>query len=194
MTRVPLSNTGDWKLEYEEQDVRGFDALDAAGNRIGEVEHMIVNTDTKYVDAVVLDDGTEYPARDIRIGDGVIYVEGEHPEDVAETVTVYDDYGRVKEREMVVGDRDKFDTYGDDFRSHYETTYGEAGQAYDYYEPAYRYGYDAAYQEPYRNRLYDDVETDLQNDYSGRHPNTAYDEVRDAVRYGYTRAQRGRRD
>lgn len=188
MSRVALSNTGTWDLKFDEQDVRGFDALDAEGNKIGEVDTMIVNTDEKRVDAIVLEDGMEYPARDMSIGDGVVYLTTIVPEDIAETVTVYDDYGHVIERERVTGA--DFDAYVDDFRTYHATAFG--GVDYDDYDPAYRYGYEAAYEEAYRDRAYGDVEADLKRDFSAKHPNGDFETMRPAVRYGYRYAQRGR--
>ena len=62
MSRIALSDAGDWKLEFpEDQDIRGYRALDADGNQVGIVDTMIVNTEEERVDAIVLDDGTEYP-------------------------------------------------------------------------------------------------------------------------------------
>lgn len=191
MSRITLSNTGSWDLKFDEQDVRGFDALDAEGNRIGKVDNMIVNTDEKRVDAIVLEDGTEYPARDMSIGDGVVYLTTILPEDVAKTVTVYDNYGHVIEREYV--DEADFESYADDFQSHYATAFADTEHDYDQYDPAYRYGYEAAYEDNYRDRPYSDVESDLERDYTSRYPNSDFDEVRSAVRYGYSYAQRGSR-
>lgn len=190
MSRITLSNTGDWKLKFDEQDVRGYEALDADGNHVGEVESMIVDTEAKRVDAIVLEDGTEYPARDMSIGDGVVYLTTIVPGDKSASVTVYDDYGHVVEREKV--ESADFDAYADDFRTHYKSTFAETGNAYDAYDPAYRYGYEAAHDESYRNRPYADVESDLERDYATQYPDSDFNDTRGAVRYGYTTAQRGR--
>ena len=47
MSRIALSNTGDWRLEFpEDQDVRGHRVLDKDGTDAGlVVEDMIVDTD-----------------------------------------------------------------------------------------------------------------------------------------------------
>ncbi len=188
MSRVTLSNTGSWDLKFDEQDVRGFDALDADGNKVGEVDNMIVNTDEMRVDAIVLEDGTEYPASDISIGDGVVYLTTMVSDGITESVTVYDDYGHVVERERV--EDPDFDAYGDDFRTHYATAFGD--DDYDRYDPAYRYGYEAAHEDTYRDRPYSDVETDLERDFATRYPDSDFNDMRPAVRYGYSYAQRGR--
>lgn len=72
MTRIPLSETSDYALKFDEHDVRGYDVLDENGNRIGRVERMIVNTDEERVDALVLENGSEIPIDDVSIGDGVV--------------------------------------------------------------------------------------------------------------------------
>lgn len=187
MARVPLSDTGNWKLSFDDQDVRGYEALDADGNHVGEVDQMIVNTEEKRVDAIVLGDGTEYPARDVSIGDGVVYLTGAIPEHLRKAVTTYEDYGHVVERGGIAAGA--YDEYADDFRAHYGEAYAATGNAYDTYEPAYRYGYETAHQDVYRDRSYAEAEADLQRDYGTRYPNSHYDEVRDAVRYGYASAR-----
>lgn len=187
MTRVPLSNTGSWELSFDDQDVRGYEAVDADGNHVGEVDQMIINTEKKRVDAIVLEDGTEYPARDISIGDGVVYLTAAVPDDVKESVTVYDDYGHVVERDDV--DADPYDDYISDFRTHYKTAYAATGNDFNTYDPAYRFGYETAYDESYRNRPYTEAESDLERNYAKQYPNSRYDDVRDAVRYGYASAR-----
>ncbi len=187
MKRVPLSNTGTWELSFDDQDVRGYEAVDADGNHVGEVDQMIVNTDKKRVDAIVLEDGTEYPARDISIGDGVVYLTSVVSDDVSESVTVYDDYGHVVEREDI--EADSYDEYASDFRTHYKTAYAATGNDFDTYDPAYRFGYETAYDEDYRDRPYTEAETDLERSYTKEYPNSSYDDVRDAVRYGYASAR-----
>lgn len=194
MSRIALSDSGDWKLEFpDDQDIRGYAALDADGNRVGTVDTMIVNTEEERVDAILLDDGTEYPARDISIGDDVVYLTTVHAadDDVDGTVTVFGDSGQVIRRERVE-DAD-FDANADVFRTHYDSTYGASGGAYDDYEPAYRYGYESAHDDSYRNRPYLDAENDLRSGYATSYADRDFDADRDAVRYGYTRAQHANR-
>ena len=188
MSRISLSNTGDWKLEFGDQDVRGYRAVDKDGDPVGTVDNMIVNTDEERVDAIVLEDGTEYPAADISIGDGVVYlttVDVEAGGDVQETVRVYGDSGKVIRREDVEdGD---YDAHVDAFRTHHSTSY--AGTSFDDYDPAYRYGFDTAHDDDYRNRNYIDAEDDIRTGYGTSYADRDYDADRDAIRYGYTRAQ-----
>ncbi len=72
MTRAPLSQLDDWQLVHDDQDIRGWPVQDAAGHRLGTVQELLVNTDTAYVDAIVLDTGAEYPASAIQIGEGLV--------------------------------------------------------------------------------------------------------------------------
>jgi sporulation protein YlmC with PRC-barrel domain len=191
MSRISLSDAGHWHLKFpDDQDIRGYAALDENGNRVGVVDTMIVNTDEQRVDAIVLEDGQEFAARNIAIGDDVVYLAGvadTHDDDADGTVTVYDDYGHVERRETV--DDADYDAHADAFRTHYTSTYGDAGGAYDDYEPAYRYGYEKAHEDDYRNTSYHDAEQAIRDDFGVKHPDRDYDRDRDAVRYGYTRAQ-----
>jgi hypothetical protein len=84
-----------------------------------------------------------------------------------------------------------YDTYADRFRQHYQTTMAAAGYPYDYYDPAYRYGYDLARGDRYRGRNWDDFEMYAREDWERDHPGTwdefkatirhAWEEVKDAV-------------
>lgn len=192
MSRIALSDTGDWKLEFpDEQDIRGWRVLDKDGDDTGHVvEDMIVDTDQKMVDAVVLSDGTEYPARDLSIGDGVVYATSVDVEGVRATGD-FDNYGAVAAH----SDRRDYNDdviveYDPDYRTHYETAYADTERAYDDdLAHAYRYGTESAYHDDYRNRAYVDAEPDLQSAYLARYPDRDYDADRDAVRYGYNRAR-----
>ena len=184
MARISLSDTDDWQLKFDDQDVRGYDALDADGNRVGAVSDMVVNTDEERVDAVVLSDGTEYPARDLSIGDGAVYLTSV----TADGTRAYgDDYGHVVRRGAAGA---SYDAFADDFRAHHRETYGSTGRDYGYYEPAYRYGYDMARDDRFRNRDFADAEADLRRGYAERHDEGLWDETKDAVRSAYDRARR----
>ncbi len=194
MSRTALSDTGEWKLEFEDQDIRGFRAVDKDGGPVGTVDSMIVDTDQEMVSSIVLEDGTEYPAKDISIGDGVVYlttVDTDAGGDVEESVRVYGDSGQVLRREAVE-DAD-YEAHADAFRTHYDSSYGSAGGSYDDYDPAYRYGFDSAHTESNRNRSYVDAEDELRTGYGTDYADRDFDSDRDAIRYGYTRAQHATR-
>lgn len=69
MTRKPLSELHDWKLEHKDQDIRGWKVVDAAGANLGTVDDLIVDTNTEYVETLRLRSGAEIPASQIEIGD-----------------------------------------------------------------------------------------------------------------------------
>ncbi|MGB3541703.1 PRC-barrel domain-containing protein [Rubrivirga sp.] len=186
MSRIALSDSGDWQLEFpDDQDVRGYRAVDKDGTSVGVVDAMIVNTEEERVDAVVLEDGTEYPAADISIGDGVVYLTSVDTGDVDGEVRVYGDSGRVLRRETVVDGA--FDDHVEAFQAHAGTAYTSA--AYEDYEPAYRYGFESAHADENRNRSYFDAQDDLKSGYTSTYADRDYDTDSAAVRYGYTRAQ-----
>lgn len=183
MSRTLLNNTGDWELVNGSQDIRGFKAIDGLGDQIGVVASLIVDTDAEIVSSIVLDSGAEIPAFDITIGDGVVYLAGAIPG--AATVPEIPEalvHHRVVRREVVPVTAS--DAHADDFRAHHAVQQAEAG--YDAIEAAYRYGYAAAHDEAHRNRAYPDAEAALRGTYpAGRD----FDAEREAVRYGYDRAQ-----
>ncbi|MGC2658099.1 MAG: YsnF/AvaK domain-containing protein [Bryobacteraceae bacterium] len=73
------------------------------------------------------------------------------------------------------------------FRRDYETNYRSTGQPYDYYAGAYGFGYNMAADPRYQNRRFEDVESDLKTEYARRYPNSAWDRMKDSVRYGWHR-------
>ena len=75
------------------------------------------------------------------------------------------------------------------WRSNYRTRpyASPAGRDYDYYQPGYRYGYESANR--YRDRSWNDVETDLSrnwNAYEHRGSST-WEQMKDAVRDAWDR-------
>lgn len=74
-----------------------------------------------------------------------------------------------------------------DFRADFQKRYAAGGVSYDTYLPAYRYGYDAASDARYRGRSFDEIESDLRTDYGRRYPNSTWEKMKDAVRYGWSR-------
>ncbi|MEO0558377.1 MAG: PRC-barrel domain-containing protein [Bacteroidota bacterium] len=63
----------DWTLTDKRQDIRGRELRDAVGRSLGEIEHMIVDTEQQRVVSVSLTDGTEYPADDLQIMEEAVY-------------------------------------------------------------------------------------------------------------------------
>jgi hypothetical protein len=71
-----------------------------------------------------------------------------------------------------------------DFRQHWKTAYGTSGGRYEDYDAAYRYGSTVASSGRYKNYQWTDVEPDLRSDWEAHHPESAWEKVKDAVRYG----------
>ncbi len=76
------------------------------------------------------------------------------------------------------------------FREHYKGNYAKAGADYKTYEPAYRYGYEAALDDRYRGRDYNTVEKDLRKGYVHSHDEGMWDKTKDAVRHAYNSVRR----
>lgn len=74
-----------------------------------------------------------------------------------------------------------------DFRSDFQQRYGTGSETYESYQPAYRYGYDMASRPQYRGKSFDEIESDLRTDYGKRYPNSTWEKMKDAVRYGWNK-------
>lgn len=75
----------------------------------------------------------------------------------------------------------------EDFRRNFTTTYGTSGDRFETYAPAYQYGYEMANDPRYRGRSFSQVESDLRSEYGRRYPNSTWEKMKDAVRYGWDR-------
>ncbi len=83
MAHVSLADTDEWQLADDAPDIRGFEALDADGARLGRVEHLVVDTATGTVSTVLLDSGTGVPTVSLTLGDGVVTLSARTSEAVA---------------------------------------------------------------------------------------------------------------
>lgn len=105
----------------------------------------------------------------------------ERPETVRDTVR------RTEVHTDDLKDRSRdFSTYESGFRNHYQSTYADSGYDYNQFQPAYRYGYDLADRFPGRD--WNQVETDARTTWERQHPDTVWDDVKDAVRYSWESA------
>jgi hypothetical protein len=77
-----------------------------------------------------------------------------------------------------------FNTYTSDFRNHFSTTMAGTGYTFEQYEPAYRYGYDLATNDRYRNRSWSEVEPEARQYWNERNPGT-WDQVKGAVQHAW---------
>ena len=71
-----------------------------------------------------------------------------------------------------------------DYRTHWQRAYGTSGGRYEDYDAAYRYGSTMAGGERYKNYRWEDAEPEMRRNWESSHPESAWDKVKDAVRYG----------
>ncbi|MGJ7917258.1 DUF2382 domain-containing protein [Massilia sp. LXY-6] len=74
------------------------------------------------------------------------------------------------------------------FRNDWQTNYSSLGGSYDDYAPAYRYGSEMRRNEKYRNRDWNDIESDLRSDWETRYGKSGastWDKMKAAVRRGW---------
>jgi len=74
-----------------------------------------------------------------------------------------------------------------DYRTHWQTAYGSSSGRYEDYDAAYRYGSTMAGSGRFKNYQWTDVEPQLRSDWEANHPESTWDKVKDAVRYGAER-------
>lgn len=84
-----------------------------------------------------------------------------------------------------------WDTYANDFRTHYNTNYGNSGYTFEQYTPAYRYGYTLATNDQFRDYDWNRIESEARRNWEDRNPNT-WEQFKDAIREAWDRV-RGRR-
>jgi len=105
----------------------------------------------------------------------------ERTQKVRDTVRRTDVKVEKMDRAGAAGDTD----YRQDFRSDYEANYANSGVQYTSMEPAYEYGYSAANDARYRGKSWADAESELKTDYLRNNPNSTWDQIKGAVRYGW---------
>jgi uncharacterized protein (TIGR02271 family) len=108
----------------------------------------------------------------------------ERPETVRGTVRKTE----VRTEDMETGPRRSirdYAFYNDDFQRHYNQAFANRGHQFNYYEPGYRYGYDLAATDRYRNRSWDEIAPEIRMDWERQHPQSAWDDFKDAVRHGW---------
>lgn len=109
-------------------------------------------------------------------------------QDIRDTVRRTD----VEVEQLGASGRTGTDTLGneDEFRQHFQTTYGNSGKFEDY-APAYRYGSTVAADERFRGHPWDEAEEDVHADWESHYgAATPWEKAKNAVRYGWERATR----
>ena len=174
MSRIALSDTGDWQLVNDTQDIRGYQVVDANGQPVGSVATMVVDSEAELVTTLVLDNGTEVPTADVTIGENVVYL-GTALADAEIQRGRHRLRRRRQGRPPRAAPRTSTRTSTPTSRASATTSArttrrptAPSGRAYDDDLDAYRYGYTAAHDDAYRNRAYTDAEPDLQTGLHGR--------------------------
>jgi uncharacterized protein (TIGR02271 family) len=80
--------------------------------------------------------------------------------------------------------------FDNDFRQHHRSKYGTTGRDYNTYQPAYRYGYDLANDNRYSSYDWNRLEPEARRDWERRGGQSAWDDVKDAVRHAWERVRR----
>ncbi len=75
--------------------------------------------------------------------------------------------------------------YANAFQTDFNTRYQGRNLKYTSYEPAYRYGFDLASDDSYRNSDWTSVESTARADWEKKYPGQRWDEFKDSVRYAW---------
>jgi hypothetical protein len=87
--------------------------------------------------------------------------------------------GRGDERHPI---EDRYNFHDASFRRHYQLNYHDGPHAYEYYAPAYRFGYELA--EESAGSDWEAAQPEAQRHWQSNH-DTAWDEMREAIHYGW---------
>lgn len=88
----------------------------------------------------------------------------------------------------------RYRNYDTGFQTHYTTTYANRGHNYEYYRPAYYYGYQLANDERYRGWNWQDLEPEARRDWERRDDQGAWEDFKDAVQHAWMRVKEGVRE
>lgn len=91
------------------------------------------------------------------------------------------------DRQVGTVDATDFDPENTTLHTHYNTYLANTGYPYDYYLPAYQYGYGMAGDARYQNSTWNVVEPDVQRDWELAHPGT-WDRFKTAIRHSWENA------
>lgn len=84
----------------------------------------------------------------------------------------------------ITSDLSGFDTESPVYQNHYNSYLADTGYPYEYYVPAYKFGYGVASDVRYKNRTWDVVEPDVRRDWEREHPGT-WERFKNAVRHAW---------
>ena len=87
MAIVDYSKQDDFDLVHTGQDCMGWTVVDQAGNELGKVTEMLIDTDQMHVDSVIINGTRRIPAADIALRDDRVIVRGVGETDTTTTTT-----------------------------------------------------------------------------------------------------------
>lgn len=86
MAIVRYSDQNEYDLTHSEQDCRGWTVVDQAGNQIGTVSELLIDTEQGHVDSIIVSgSGAQIPAADIALRDRTVVVRGVRHDEYVET-------------------------------------------------------------------------------------------------------------
>lgn len=77
MSIIRYSDQNEFDLSHSEQDCRGWTVVDEAGNTLGTITELLIDTEKNHVDSVIISgSGAQVKAADIALRDGTVIVRG----------------------------------------------------------------------------------------------------------------------
>ena len=76
MSIVAYSKQDEYDLVNSGQDCMGWTVVDQAGNDLGKVTEMLIETDEMHVDSIIVENGVRIPSENIALRDGRVIVRG----------------------------------------------------------------------------------------------------------------------
>ena len=82
------------------------------------------------------------------------------------------------------GNASRFDA-PEDYRAHYNSHYAQSGMSWDTLAPLYEFGARLAEDPRFCGRPWSQIEPEVETHYLAGHPDGAWDQVKEAVHYGW---------
>jgi len=83
----------------------------------------------------------------------------------------------------------RYEDFDNDFRTNFQNTYAGRGGRYESYQPAYRFGYQLGTNPQYSSGDWSRYESNIRSSWERDNRDTAWDDVKDAVRFAWNRAR-----
>ncbi len=145
------------EAKYYEQEVRGGRTLVSvqAGSRVGEADEIL----------------HDHGAYDVQ-----------HPDRMPAGRSAATAASSTMAGSTATGYEGTWDSVSPYYQQQWQARHGSIGGRWDQYEPAYRYAWETHNRPEFRDRAWTTAESDLQQGWAARHPETPWDRVRDMVR------------